>query len=185
MFGVEIAGPSSMSHRRSLKQPGPPSLRRVVDQEARAADQLSLWLAPGVMFNGIVEALAGHGFNHASLQIFDGDLAVAFYQVAPPDPTGEKVVAYGPPIPLPGGARIVMATATLGHTAEGKPIIHCHGVLCDRQGRLYGGHIPTDLCVIGVEGVPAWAGVSRDAGFIVRPDTETGFSLLVPCEGNA
>jgi hypothetical protein len=86
---------------------------------------------------------------------------------------------------LPGGARIVMGSATLGRTVEGKPIIHCHGVLCNRQGKLHGGHIPTDLCVIGAEGVPAWAGVSMDAGFIVHPDTETGFSLLVPCEGDA
>ena len=185
MFGVELLDPGSMAHRRSLKQPGPSSPRRVFPQVAPTADQLSVWLAPGVMFDAVVDSMATNGFNHAGLQIFDGDLAVAFYQVAPPDPTGEKVVAYGPPIPLPGGARIVMASITLGRTVDGKPILHCHGVLRDRQGKLYGGHIPTDLCVIGAEGVSAWAGVSKDAGFIVRPDTETGFSLLVPCEGNA
>jgi hypothetical protein len=146
---------------------------------------LALWFAPGVLFDVVVETLSRGGFNHAGLQFFDGDLAEAFYQVAGPDPAGEKLVAYGPPIRLPGGARIVMASATLGRSATGAPILHCHGVLRDRDGRLHGGHIPTDLCVIGDEGVPAWAGVSKDAGFVQRRDAETGLSLLAPCEEDA
>ncbi len=175
MFGIDVLERKTSS--------GALSRHRLASHVAPAADQLALWFAPGVLFTVVVETLARVGLNHAGLQIFDGDLAEAYYQVATPDPTGEKLVAYGPPIHLPGGARIVMASATLGRTAENKPILHCHGVLRDRQGRLHGGHLPTDLCVIGEEGVPAWAGASLDGGFVLRPDAETGLSLLVP-EGN-
>ncbi len=146
---------------------------------------MALWFGPGPMFRVVVETLARRGLDHAGLQLFDGELAEAYYQVAGPDPSGKSLVAYGPPIRLTGGARIVMASATLGRTAENKPVLHCHGVLRDRDGRLHGGHLPTDLCLIGAEGISAWATVSHDGGFVLRPDAATRLSLLVPEAGDA
>jgi predicted DNA-binding protein with PD1-like motif len=180
-LGEVFVAEATAGQRRVVHHPGVPAPCRCRTHAAPAADEFELWLAPGqVLFDAIVEALASRGVHHANLQIFDGDLTEARYQTAPPDPRGELVVAYGPPIDLNGGACIVMASATLGRTADGKPIIHCHGILRDRTGRLCGGHIPTNLCTVGVSGVSAWAVVSHDGGFVVGPDSETGFSLLSP-----
>jgi hypothetical protein len=168
---------------RRVQHPGPLSAARRHSHAAPAADEFRLVLPPGaVLFDAIIEAFTELGVHHANLQLFDADLAEACYQTAPPDPSCKLIIAYGPPIVLPGGGRIVMGNATVGRTAEHKPLIHCHGVLRDRQGRLHGGHFPTQLCVIGSEGIPVWAVVSRDGGFVVRPDEETHFSLLMPCE---
>jgi hypothetical protein len=166
--------------RRRVIHPGSPLAPRTRVHPA-AAEEFKLLLAPGaVLLDAIIEALARRGADHGNLQLFDGALERAAYQTAPPDPRGELAVAYGPPRFLPGGAHLVMACATLGHGVDGKPLMHCHGVLRDHQGVLHGGHLPGQLCVIGRQGLSGWAVVPRDRGFVASPDAETGFSLLAP-----
>lgn len=165
----------------AVHHPGPRAAERCTIRVAPSAHQIRLWIAPGTsLFDGLIEALIGHGYGHASILLFDGDLAEAYFHVARPDPATERVVAYGPAIGIPGGARIVSANATLGHKADGQPIVHCHGVLMDREGGLYGGHLPPETCIVGNGGVFGWAVVSKDGGFVQRFDPETQFPLLFP-----
>ena len=178
---VRLTSAPSPMIRRTVFHPGPIAPRRFTAHVADTADYFRLWLAPGkVLYDAILEVFTGRGLDHATVHLYDGDLAKAAYMVAPPDPSGEVVVAYSDPRVLPGSARLVTANADLGRKANGQAILHCHGALRDAQGRLHGGHIPTDLCVIGDGGVRGWAVVSHDGGFVVRNDEETRFPVLSP-----
>ena len=173
--------PATPAIRRVVFHPGPPAPERFTAHATERAQQYRLWLPPGkTLFQTIVDTFNELGHDHATIQMFDGDLSEAYFQMAPPDPSGKLIVAYGTPTLLPGGARIVMSNADLGKKADGQPILHCHASLLDVNGKLYGGHIPTDLCVIGEGGVFVWALVPDDGGFVVRSDDETLFPLLSP-----
>ena len=172
---------AATDHGRFITHPGPPAIERRTSRQAESADQFRLWIAPGsTLFQGLAASVIAHGFDHASIQLFDGELAKAQLHFAAPDPTDERAAAYGPALELEGGARLVTANATLGRTADGEPLVHCHGVLLDRRASLYGGHLPTETCVVGEGGVFGWGIVSKDRGFVQRFDPETLFPLLFP-----
>ena len=178
---VRLTSVPSPMIRRTVFHPGPIAARRFTAHVAEVTDYFRLWLAPGKsLFDAILDLFTERGFNHATLHLYDGDLAKAAYMVAPPDPSGELVVAYSDPQELAGGARLITANADLGRKANGQPILHCHGALRDGKGRLHGGHIPTDICIIGDGGVRGWAVVPHDEGFVVKNDDETRFPVLSP-----
>lgn len=179
---IPLAYDSALANRGlGMHHPGPMAAERCTSRVATSADQLRIWIAPGsTLLEGLIEAVIGHGYGHASVQLFDGELAEAYFHVARPDPAGERAIAYVPAMKIEGGAHVVTANVTLGHKADGQPIVHCHGVLIDRQGGLYGGHLSPETCVVGEGGVFAWAIVSNDSGFVQRHDSETLFPLLYP-----
>lgn len=168
-----------------MHHPGPLARERCTVRAAMAADQHRLWIAPGTtLFDGLAADLLARGIDHASFLLFDGDLSEAFFHTANPTADSDRVIAYGPPFKIEGGATLLTANATLGHKADGQPIVHCHGVLMDRDGGLYGGHLPTETCVVGKDGVTGWMVVSKDGGFVQRHDPETLFPLLFPTSLN-
>lgn len=178
---LQNSAPAGMVRGRFISHPGPLAGERRTSHEAASADQFRLWITPGsTLFEGLAASVIEHGFDHASIQLFDGELAEAYIHVPGPDPTNERAVAYGPAIRLEGGAHLVSANVTLGHSADGKPLLHCHAVLLDRQGGMHGGHLPTEICVVGEGGVFGWGIVSEDRGFVQKYDPETLFTLLFP-----
>jgi predicted DNA-binding protein with PD1-like motif len=179
---ITLGYDAALAHRGfGMHHPGPAVAERCTSRVATSADQLRIWIAPAsTLFDGLIEAVIEHGYGHANIQLFDGELAEANFHVARPDPAGERAIAYAPVMKIAGGARIVTANVTLGHKADGQPIVHCHGVLMDRHGGLYGGHLAPETCVVGEGGVFGWAIVSKDGGFVQRHDPETLFPLLVP-----
>lgn len=179
---ITLGYDAALAHQSyGMHHPGPAAAERCTSRVASSSDQLRLWIAPAAtLFDGLVEAVIGHGYGHACIQLFDGALSEAFFHFARPDPAGERAIAYAPAMKIVGGARIVTANVTLGHKADGQPIVHCHGVLMDRQGGLYGGHLSPETCVVGAGGVFGWAIVSKDGGFVQRHDPETLFPLLMP-----
>jgi len=90
-------------------------------------------------------------------------MAALQYCVAPPDPRKQAIIAYGPPIDA-GAAYLIFGNATLGVCLAGKPLVHCHAVIRDADGRMRGGHILTKSCVIGP--VPVSVLVIRVSPFI-------------------
>jgi len=169
--------------RRVVRHPGPPTARRVWVQIAATADEFEAKLPAGaVLFSALMDAITARGCDHGSLVALEGDLSVAKCQLGYPDPKGEIAAVYRPPVEFDGGATILAGNGTIGHRADGGPIIHCHAVLIDRLGHAFAGHIPTDLCVIGANGAKVRILVPADAGFKVRPDAETHVSLLAPSD---
>nr|WP_244424736.1 DNA-binding protein [Methylobacterium nodulans] len=101
------------------------------------------------------------------------------YCVAPPDPTGQAVIAYGAPIQA-GRTYMVFGNATLGKSLKGNPLVHCHAAIRTETGEVKGGHILTDLCIVSTYPIPVL--VTSLDGFELRQayDPETNIPLLQP-----
>ncbi len=178
--------PSPELGRRVVHHPGTPGRQRTWAHAAKTAAEFDVALPAGAdLFSALVTAVAAHGFDHGSLVSLNGDLAVAKCQTGHPDPKGEIAAVYRAPIEFEGGATILAGNGTIGHKADGSPLIHCHAVLIDRLGHAFAGHLPTEICIVGAKGVRARILVPADAGFVVRPDAETRVSLLAPAETGA
>lgn len=166
---------------RTLKHPGAPSQPRLVALAAEADDELRVVLPAGSdLHEGLVSTLRGAGIADAAIRITGGGFASMQYLTGQPDASGARVATYGAPTPLAGPVLLIGASAILGRLEDGKPILHCHAVVADRDGRIHGGHLPPGVCIAGPEGLTAWITVLSGSGFAVRYDAETNYNIFQP-----
>ena len=81
---------------------------------------------------------------------------------------------------------MIFGNATLGRSIEGKPLVHCHGVIRTETGTVMGGHILTDRSVVGEKSIAVL--VTSLEGFELPHqayDEETGIPLLLPVEAHS
>lgn len=169
---------------RLLRHPGPFNPVRIKTGSSTYGIHIRLCLEPGAtLFDAIVKPLAERNIHDASTTILRGAFEKLYYCVAPPDPEKRAVIAYSAPIDA-GRAYMVFGNATLGKTASGDPLVHCHAVIRTEGGEVMGGHILTEQCIIG--GEPISVLVTSIVGIELRQtyDEETHVSLLQPFEGN-
>jgi hypothetical protein len=115
------------------------------------------------------------------MTILGGWFSDMSYCVAPPDPTGAAVIAYGAPIAT-GPAFLVFGNATLGTSSVGHPLVHCHGTIRCASGAVRGGHILTDRCIVGSP-LSVLATAFEGLALQQQYDPETNISLLQPSSG--
>jgi len=175
--------PSSHFPRpRTLIHPGAFDPVRIQSRHSASGRHIRLALQPGVnLFDALVKPLADIGIENASTTILGGFFDDMQYCVAPPDPTGQAVVNYTNPIHA-GRAYMIFGNATLGKNANGKPLVHCHAALRTQDGKIKGGHILTQLCIVGPTPIPVL--VTSLDGFELRVtfDPETNIPLIKPRE---
>ncbi|GJD49683.1 hypothetical protein OPKNFCMD_2416 [Methylobacterium crusticola] len=165
---------------RTLIHPGRFNPVRIHSLRSEAGRHVRLALLPGdTLFRGLVEPLALLGIRNASMTILGGYFAELRYCVAPPDPSGQAVIAYGPPIEA-GRTYMIFGNATLGKSLKGEPLVHCHAAIRTQDGSVKGGHILTDACVVSSAPIPVL--VTSLDGFELRQayDPETNIPLLQP-----
>ena len=170
----------SLPPPRAWVHPGPVQAQRITRCGAAQGRHVRITLPPGAtLYDGLVRPLADLGIRNAAINLLGGEFERLVFCVAPPDPTGRVAAAYTDPIDVSGGY-LLEANATLGSTEAGHPLVHCHAGLRDASGRLAGGHLLPNICVVGNGGLTALA-VSLD-GFEVRVghDPETTLSLFLP-----
>jgi predicted DNA-binding protein with PD1-like motif len=166
---------------RTLKQPGPVSQPRLIALPAQAARELRVVLPAGRdLHEGVVSVLRGAGIADAAIRITGGSFSSMQYLTGQPDASGARVATYGAPTPLEGPVLLIGASAILGRLENGDPILHCHAVVADRDGRIHGGHLPPGVCIAGPEGLTAWVTVLAGGGFAVRYDAETNYQIFQP-----
>ena len=174
--------PPGSCRPRTMVHPGPMAPLRLEPVAARGQRQWRLRLAPGqVLLPALTGALAAQGVQAAALALFGGELATAAYCLPIPDPEGQVIATYGAPLVLHNAA-LLRASATLGQTADGAPVIHCHATFADAQGQVRGGHVLPDRTVVGQRPitvlVTALDGIELRLGF----DPETRLHMLRPSE---
>ncbi|MFC5990647.1 PPC domain-containing DNA-binding protein [Limoniibacter endophyticus] len=153
---------------------------RIQSMSATASRHIRLSLLPGQsLYEGLVRPLAEAGVRNASMTILGGLFETLDYCVAPPDPSGQAVIAYTRPIHA-GRAYMIFGNATLGKSMKNTPLVHCHAVLRTERGDIRGGHILTESCIVG--SAPISALVTSLDGFELRQayDPETNIPLLQP-----
>lgn len=165
---------------RTLIHPGRFNPIRIQSLRSSAGRHVRLALQPGIsLFDGIVESLAALDIKSASMTILGGYFEDVRYCVAPPDPSRQAVIAYGPPIQA-GRTYLIFGNATLGKNLKGNPLVHCHATIRAENGQIKGGHILTDQCIISTHSIPVL--VTSLDGFELRQayDPETNITLLQP-----
>lgn len=166
---------------RQLKQPGPEQFPRILVSPAEPAGDVIITLAEGDdLLNGLRSAITRMGHRTAGIELLGGTLSALHYFTGMPDPTGQRLATYGDPTPLDGPITLLGGNAILGLDAEGVPMVHCHAVMVDRHGKVHGGHLPPGGCRVGAGGVRALAAIHDGAGFGVKPDVETNYSIFHP-----
>lgn len=170
---------------RTLKQPGPPTPMRREAIVAREAGHFCLVLPEGVdLLHGLRDALLAHGIADAAVQLVGGECAGVSYMTGMADASGARVATYGAPTVLEGPVTVIAGNAFLGHDRSdqlgGGPIVHCHAVLVDRDGRIHGGHVVPGVCPVGAAGVTLRVTAFDGAGFAAEYDVETNYPIFRP-----
>lgn len=169
-----------------LKHPGRPSQPRRLAAAGRSAGEWRVTLAPGSeLLTGLAEALVARGVAQAAVQLLGGGFEAFQYLTGGPDASGARVATYGPPRRLEGPVALIGGNGILGRDAEGRPLLHCHAVVVDSEGKVHGGHLPPGTCRVGAEGLVAQVVALAGAGFAASYDAETNFTLFQPVEGAA
>jgi predicted DNA-binding protein with PD1-like motif len=168
---------------RTLTQPGAPSEPRRVVRHIEPGGILRVRLGEGAdLLTGLTAALVARGIADAGVQLLGGGFSRMQYLTGQPDHSGERVATYGAPTTLEGPVRLIGGNCILGRDMQGAPLLHCHAVVVDREGRIHGGHLPPEVCTVGAAGVTAMVTVLAAPGFAVSYDAETNYTIFQPAE---
>jgi predicted DNA-binding protein with PD1-like motif len=177
---TEFTTAAALPRARTLVHPGPVGPIRIEHRHANRARHFRLGLEPGrTMQDAIIEPLMLLGVRSASMTILGGKLERLLYCVAPPDPTGERVANYTRPIAA-GPATLIFGNATLGKSARGEPVVHCHATFVCADGRVRGGHVMVDRSVVGSAPLPVLATSLDGIELRITQDAETHMPLMRP-----
>ncbi len=177
---MRAAASTQFPRSRTLIHPGRFNPVRIQSMRSEAARHIRLALEPGQsLFDALVKPLADIGITNASTTILGGYFETLDYCVAPPDPSGNAVIAYTKPI-LAGKTYMVFGNATIGVNMKGNPLVHCHAAIRTEHGVVKGGHILTEASIVGPYPIPVLV-TSLDS-FELRQafDPETNIPLLQP-----
>ena len=177
---TEFTTASVLPRARTLVHPGPVGPIRIEHRHANQARHFRLSLEPGrTLADAIIEPLLALGVESASMTVLGGRLERLLYCVAPPDPTGERVANYTRPIDA-GAATLIFGNATLGKSARGEPMVHCHAAFVCADGRVRGGHIVVDRSSIAGAPLPVLATSLDGIELRITQDDETHMPLMRP-----
>jgi predicted DNA-binding protein with PD1-like motif len=171
---------TALPRARTVVHPGPCGPVRIAHMHADRGRHFRLSLPPGAtLYDSLVQALAAEDVASASMTLIDGELDRLSFCMALPDPSGRVLATYGAPEAL-RGARLIFGNATLGRSAGGSPVVHCHGAFREAAGRVRGGHLLTERTVVGR--VPVTVVVTALDSFELRVsyDEETRMPLMRP-----
>ncbi len=163
---------------RTLAQPGPVHPRRI-EWFRDVPRPLRYALPAGATLNeALTGPLVAAGMQSGTV-VFKGAALSPFRYVMPGPADGPAHVAYFSAPRSPEGVSLVeQANATFGW-ADGKPVVHCHAVWTEPDGRRRGGHIlPGETVLAGDAKAGAWA--FDDIRIEAAADPETNFRLLQP-----
>ncbi|WP_282610571.1 PPC domain-containing DNA-binding protein [Pelagibius sp. Alg239-R121] len=167
--------------RRRVTQPGAPLSPRRLCVWAETGQELRLILPEGAdLLKDLAAALSARGIKSAAIQMLSGSFGRVSYFTGMIDATGARVATYGAPRELSGPVMLLGANAVFGRSEAGEPLVHCHAVMVDTEGRVHGGHLPLEGCILGTEGAVIMIAPLEGAGFEVSYDSETNYSLFHP-----
>jgi predicted DNA-binding protein with PD1-like motif len=163
---------------RTLVQPGPVHPRRI-EWFGETPRPLRYVLPAGATLNEALTApLVEAGMQSATV-VFRGAKLSPFRYVMPGPADGPGHVAYFSAPRVPEGVTVIeQANASFGW-ADGKPLVHCHAVWTEPDGRRRGGHIlpgETILAETAQAEARGFAGIRMQAS----ADAETNFTLFQP-----
>lgn len=171
---------NAMPAVRRFTHPGTPTFPRVVSAEARRAEELRVHLPAGSNIGEtLCSLMAERGVTSGCGRVLGGSTTHLQYHVIVHADSGDKPFIYGAPIVVDQPALLIAATLTLGRTAAGAPLVHCHGGFSVGD-QIFGGHFALDKTIAGRDGLTVMLSLFDGIEMAVGNDSETHYSLLSP-----
>ena len=134
-------------------------------------------LLPGTeLISGIKRICSDNGLVCGAIVGGIGSLETAEIICVIPDKNGKIGIKYCDPIIIDGPMELLSCQGMIGHTREGETSVHIHGIICDSNMKLYGGHF-VDRCITLVT-VEITIIEITDTDQLREFDEETGFSIF-------
>lgn len=170
---------------RLLVHPGPVTPERResrADEDSRA---VRFALHPGEsLADGLARGVAAYGGHCAAFTLHGGTFARLDYCIAAPNPEGPQVARYSPPIPA-GPVAVLGGGGALGIALDGSPLVHCHALLSDADGAVFGGHLLPAVSIAGEDPPIIHARAYSHVEVRQRPDPETAMSIFHPAPASS
>jgi len=140
-------------------------------------------LHPGTdLIPGLLAQCADAGIRYGYVASLIGSLSRVRFMYVRRDPSGRMGAAYVDPVEREGPFELLCGQGTLGSAADGSPVLHLHAVLCDPDGRIFGGHILESGNTV-LATVEAAVRETRGVHMVRGPDAKTGFTLFSVSDG--
>ncbi len=163
------------------KHQGPVNDERVVSRLLSHSLTFRHELPPGVVLaDELVAACQRWGVNSAAVTLVGGFFKSFEYCLASQDPDKKHKIAYMPSIKAAGEVMLICANATVGKGEDGKPLVHCHGLVTSGGGIPMGGHFFADKIKICRQPVIAFFTGFVGAGFQQQYDHEVTQAIFKP-----
>lgn len=170
----------TLSPVRRFKHPGLPAFPRLVSAEARHATELHVRVAEGSNVGTVLrQLLEQRAVRSGCGRILSGSTTHLQYHVIIPATAGDKPFIYGSPIVVDTPADLLASTLTLGRSADGVALLHCHGAFTS-HGESRGGHFALDQTIAGPGGLSIELTLFDGVESMVTGDAETNYSILSP-----
>lgn len=162
---------------RTIRQPGPAAAERCTAVPV-ASMPIAATLPAGARLLDALHALLAEGYDGACLTLEGGRLGPFAYVMPARSPDADHAAYYSATFRPAGETRLETGAVTVGFR-DGHPFFHCHAIWTEADGHRGCGHVLPDDTVIAAPVQVRGVGFVG-ARFEVRPDRETGYSLLTP-----
>jgi len=135
---------------------------------------------PGTdIIDGILKICEENHIRYGTIVTMIGSLSRGRFVHAIPEPSAKMGIKYSEPVQIDGPLEFLSGQGIIGLSDHAKPIIHLHGLLCDKNKKIYGGHfigtgnpvlVTMEVVIQELEGVR----------LIKLQDEETDFPLFKP-----
>ncbi|GAB3625994.1 hypothetical protein PTE30175_01010 [Pandoraea terrae] len=169
---------------RVYQHAGAPTLPRVVDCVLSGQHELRVTIRSGANLGASLrEALARYPHGGGVGRICAGTARGLRYHMLVTTADEKRPFGYGAPVDEAREVDLIGGAITIGCTADGAPLLHCHAGFSDPAGGLHGGHLILDHTWAGEEPVVVRLCLFAHGGYVTREDAETHFNLLHPVAG--
>jgi predicted DNA-binding protein with PD1-like motif len=91
--------------------------------------------------NGLKAVCAENGIKYGAVLFGIGSIRKVTYQILGPKPESPMGAGYLDPITLPGPVEVISMHGIVFQSDDGQTLLHLHGTFCDKEGKVFGGHI--------------------------------------------
>lgn len=170
---------------RIYRHAGAPTLPRVEDCVLSGQHELRVTIRSGAnLGESLREALSRYAYGGGVGRFCAGTARGLRYHMIETTADAERPFGYGAPVDEIREVDLIGGAITVGRTADGATLLHCHAGFSDPSGELHGGHLILDHTWAGDEPVVIRLCLFERGGYVSADDEETRFRLLHPIAGD-
>jgi len=129
--------------------------------------------------NGLKAVCEENGIKYGAVLFGIGSVRKLTYQVLAPKPGTKLGAAYTDPRELPGPIEVVSMHGIIFQSGDGQTLLHLHGTFCDKQGKVFGGHIVAGQNPV-LATLDAYIVETVGAETIRQMDEDVGMAIGIP-----